>query len=190
VTLQAVNPYASTNPQTNTATLSATGQEKVKHGFAPLLEGFDFVPFNDVDAIRGAIGPSTCAVMLEPIQGEGGVRCPAPDFLTQVRAICDETGLLLIFDEIQVGMGRTGTLFAHEQEGVTPDVMTLAKALGGGIPIGAMCTTRALAERGVSLSSAISPKPSSAPSVATRFPSTATATLPLPTANMVVPGSP
>ena len=123
------------------ATLSATGQEKVKHGFAPLLDGFDFVPFNDVDAIRKAIGPSTCAVMLEPIQGEGGVRCPAPDFLKQVRTVCDEAGLLLIFDEIQTGMGRTGTLFAYEQFGVAPDIMTLAKALANGLPMGAMLAT-------------------------------------------------
>jgi acetylornithine aminotransferase len=123
------------------ATLSATGQEKVKHGFAPLLDGFDFVPFNDVDAIREAVGPSTCAVMLEPIQGEGGVRCPAPDFLKQVRTVCDEAGLLLIFDEIQTGMGRTGTLFAYEHFGVTPDIMTLAKALANGLPMGAMLAT-------------------------------------------------
>ena len=120
------------------ATLSATGQEKVKHGFDPLLDGFDFVPFDDVSAIRGSIGPETCAVLLEPIQGEGGVRCPAPDFLRKVRSLCDEAGLLLIFDEIQTGMGRTGTLFAYEHFGIAPDIMTLAKALANGLPMGAM----------------------------------------------------
>jgi acetylornithine aminotransferase len=127
------------------ATLSATGQEKVKHGFDPLLDGFDFVPFNDVDAIREKIGPATAAVMLEPIQGEGGVRCPDPDFLKQVRTVCDERGVLLILDEIQTGMGRTGTLFAYEQFGVAPDIMTLAKALANGLPMGAMLAREAVA---------------------------------------------
>jgi acetylornithine/N-succinyldiaminopimelate aminotransferase len=127
------------------ATLSATGQEKVKHGFEPLLEGFDFVPFDDVAAIRAAIGPTTCAILLEPIQGEGGVRCPAADFLKQVRALCDEAGLLLIFDEIQTGMGRTGTLFAYEHTGIAPDIMTLAKALANGLPMGAMLAREAVA---------------------------------------------
>ncbi len=120
------------------ATLSATGQNKVKQGFEPLLDGFDFVPFDDADALRAAVGASTCAVMLEPVQGEGGVRCPAPDYLKKVRALCDECGLLLIFDEIQTGMGRTGTLFAYEQFGIQPDIMTLAKALANGLPMGAM----------------------------------------------------
>ncbi|MFO7709536.1 MAG: aspartate aminotransferase family protein [Desulfobacterales bacterium] len=120
------------------ATLSATGQEKVKTGFAPLLEGFDFAPFDDIAAIRAKVGQATAAVMLEPIQGEGGVRCPRPEFLKQVRALCDEAGLLLIFDEIQTGMGRTGTMFAYEQFDVAPDIMTLAKALANGLPMGAM----------------------------------------------------
>jgi acetylornithine/N-succinyldiaminopimelate aminotransferase len=109
------------------ATLSATGQEKIKKGFDPILEGFDFVPFNDADALRAQIGPEHCAVLIEPIQGEGGVRYPESDYLKTVRRICDESGTLLIFDEIQTGMGRTGKLFAYEHFGVTPDIMTLAK---------------------------------------------------------------
>jgi acetylornithine/N-succinyldiaminopimelate aminotransferase len=120
------------------ATLSATGQEKIKKGFDPVLEGFDFVPFNDADALRSKIRPDTCAVMLEPVQGEGGVRCPDAGYLKAVRQICDESGTLLIFDEIQTGMGRTGRLFAYEHFGVEPDIMTLAKALANGLPIGAM----------------------------------------------------
>jgi acetylornithine/N-succinyldiaminopimelate aminotransferase len=127
------------------ATLSATGQDKVKQGFDPLLDGFDFVPFDDINALRARIGPATCAVLLEPIQGEGGVRCPAPEYLKQVRAICDEAGLLLIFDEIQTGMGRTGTLFAYEHSGVAPDIMTLAKALANGLPMGAMLARESVA---------------------------------------------
>ena len=120
------------------ATLSATGQEKVKHGFDPLLEGFDFAPFDDLAALRERIGPATCAVLLEPVQGEGGVRCPSPGYLQEVRALCDRAGVLLIFDEIQTGMGRTGTLFAYEHFGIAPDIMTLAKALANGLPMGAM----------------------------------------------------
>jgi len=120
------------------ATLSATGQDKIKKGFDPVLEGFDFVPFNDAAALRSKIRPDTCGVMLEPVQGEGGVRCPDSDYLKAVRQICDESGVLLIFDEIQTGMGRTGRLFAYEHFGVEPDVMTLAKALANGLPIGAM----------------------------------------------------
>ena len=120
------------------ATLSATGQEKIRKGFEPVLGGFDFVPFNDIDALRKKIGPDICAVILEPIQGEGGVRPPDKDYLRQVRDLCDETGTLLIFDEIQTGIGRTGKLFAHSHFGVTPDIMTLAKALANGLPMGAM----------------------------------------------------
>jgi len=127
------------------ATLSATGQEKIKKGFEPVLAGFDFVPFNDAKALRAQIGPSTCAVMLEPIQGEGGVRCPDENYLKTVRKICDETGTLLIFDEIQTGMGRTGQLFAYQHFGVEPDIMTLAKALANGLPIGAMLAKEKIA---------------------------------------------
>ena len=128
------------------ATLSATGQDKIKKGFEPVLEGFDHIPFNDIDALRKSIGPSTCAVLLEPIQGEGGVRCPDPDYLKAVRRLCDETGILLIFDEIQTGMGRTGKLFAYEHFGIEPDIMTLAKALANGLPIGAMLAREDVAE--------------------------------------------
>ncbi len=127
------------------ATLSATGQDKIKQGFEPVLEGFSFVPFNDIGALESAIDDRTCAVMLEPIQGEGGIRCPGPDYLQQVRRLCDQRGMLMILDEIQTGMGRTGTLFAHEQYGVTPDIMTLAKALANGLPIGAMLATERVA---------------------------------------------
>jgi acetylornithine/N-succinyldiaminopimelate aminotransferase len=128
------------------ATLSATGQEKIRNGFEPILEGFDYVPFNDIDALHKAINPSTCAVLLEPIQGEGGVRCPDPEYLRSVRRLCDEKDVLLIFDEIQTGMGRTGKLFAYEHFGVEPDIMTLAKALGNGLPIGAMLAKEVVAE--------------------------------------------
>jgi acetylornithine aminotransferase len=120
------------------ATVSATGQEKVQRFFDPLLHGFTHVPFNDIPALAAAITDDTCAVMLEPIQGEGGVNIPAPDYLARVRELCDRHNLLLILDEVQVGMGRTGKLFAHEYFGVSPDIMTLAKALAGGAPIGTM----------------------------------------------------
>ncbi len=127
------------------ATLSATGQEKIKKGFDPVLQGFDFVPFNDIEALRACISSTTCAVMLEPIQGEGGVRCPDEDYLKTVRQICNDTGALLIFDEIQTGMGRTGKLFAYQHFGIEPDVMTLAKALANGLPIGAMLARESIA---------------------------------------------
>jgi acetylornithine/N-succinyldiaminopimelate aminotransferase len=120
------------------ATLSATGQDKIKKGYDPLLAGFRFVSFNDAAALESAIDDTVCAVMLEPIQGEGGVVCPDPGYLKAVRKICDRKNLLLIFDEVQVGTGRTGKLFAYENFDVEPDIMTLAKALGNGLPIGAM----------------------------------------------------
>jgi acetylornithine aminotransferase len=126
------------------ATLSATGQDKVKDGFAPLLSGFSHVPYNDLDALADAIAPETGAIMIEPIQGEGGVRVPDEEYLQGVRNLCNEKSLLLIFDEVQTGMGRTGQLFAHQTFGVTPDIFSLAKALGNGVPIGAMgCTEEA-----------------------------------------------
>ncbi len=128
------------------ATLSATGQDKIKQGFDPLLEGFDFVPFNDIDSLEKMLGPEHCAVLLEPVQGEGGVICPDPSYLKSVRELCDKTGALLILDEIQTGLGRTGKLFAHEHFSITPDIMTLAKALGNGLPIGAMLATEKVAQ--------------------------------------------
>ena len=120
------------------ATLSATGQRKFHHGFEPLVGGFRYAPFDNARALEEAITEVTCAVMVEPIQGEGGVNCPSPEYLKALRTICDAHGLLLIFDEVQVGLGRTGTLFAYQHYGVEPDIMTLAKALAGGMPIGAM----------------------------------------------------
>ncbi|MCK4488335.1 MAG: aspartate aminotransferase family protein [Desulfobacterales bacterium] len=120
------------------ATLSATGQAEIQKGFEPLVEGFDIVPFNDLDAVQDVITGQTCAIMLEPIQGEGGVRCPASGYLEGLRNLCDQEGLLLVFDEVQTGMGRTGKLFAYEHFGMTPDIMTLAKALANGLPMGAM----------------------------------------------------
>lgn len=120
------------------ATLSATGQDKVKDGYNPLLEGFKFVPFNDLSSLEQAIDDSVCAVILEPIQCEGGIICPDKGYLKGLRELCDKRGLVLIFDEVQTGMGRTGKLFAYEHFGIKPDVMSLAKALGNGLPIGAM----------------------------------------------------
>jgi len=127
------------------AALSATGQDKIKQGFDPVLSGFDFVPFNDMAALENALTPETCGVMLEPVQGEGGVVCPAEGYLDAVRDFCDRHDLLLIFDEVQTGMGRTGKLFAHEHFKVAPDVMTLAKALANGFPMGAMLASERVA---------------------------------------------
>jgi predicted acetylornithine/succinylornithine family transaminase len=127
-------------------TVSATGTAAYWKGFEPLVPGIRFAPWGDLDRVRDLLSERTAAIIVEPIQGEGGVRTPPPGFLAGLRRLADDNGCLLVFDEIQVGMGRTGTLFAHEQEGAIPDVMTLAKALGGGMPIGAMCTTRELGE--------------------------------------------
>ncbi len=128
------------------ATLTATGQDKIKEGFYPLLDGFSYVAFNDIEALKNEIDDSVCAVMLEPVQGEGGIIPADQTYLKAVRQLCDEAGCLLIFDEIQCGMGRCGTMFAHEIYGVTPDIMTLAKALGNGLPIGAMLATQNAAD--------------------------------------------
>lgn len=119
------------------ATITATGQAKYQQGFEPLPPGFKYVPFNDLNALKAAVGPNTCAVMLEPVQGEGGVNAADPGYLQGVRKLCSEKELLLIFDEVQCGLGRTGKLLAHQHYGVDPDIFTLAKALGGGFPIGA-----------------------------------------------------
>jgi len=128
------------------ATLTATGQEKFHKGYEPLMPGFKYIPFNDIGAVKSGINSKTCAVMLEPIQGEGGVNCPSEGYLKALREICDERGVLLIFDEVQVGMGRTGKLFAYEHEGVEPDMLTLAKSLAGGVPIGALLIKKGIAE--------------------------------------------
>ena len=120
------------------ASLSATGQEKLKEGFKPLVPGFKHVPFNDIDALKKAVTKNTCAVILEPIQGEGGIKIPSSNYLKQVRELCDKQELLLILDEIQTGIGRTGALFAYEHFDMEPDIITLAKGLGGGAPIGAI----------------------------------------------------
>lgn len=120
------------------AAVTATGTDRYKAPFGPLPPGFIVVPFDDVDALRAAVTPKTCAIMLEPIQGEGGVNVPADDYLPAVRRLCDEQRILLVLDEIQTGVGRTGTLWAYEQYGVQPEIMTLAKGLAGGVPIGAI----------------------------------------------------
>lgn len=128
------------------ATLSATGQAKVREDFEPLLEGFRFVPFNDLQALEAAVTERTCAVLVEPIQGEGGVIVPDEGYLPGLRRLCDARDLLLVYDEIQTGFGRTGHLFAYEAFGAPPHIMTVAKSLGGGVPIGAMLTTDDLAQ--------------------------------------------
>jgi acetylornithine/N-succinyldiaminopimelate aminotransferase len=123
------------------ATIAAGGQKKYLDGFGPKVEGFDQVPFCDLSQVKQAIGPDTAGILIEPIQGEGGVRVVAPETLRALRELCDAHGLLLLFDEVQCGMGRTGKLFAHEWSGITPDIMAIAKALGGGFPVGACLAT-------------------------------------------------
>jgi predicted acetylornithine/succinylornithine family transaminase len=126
--------------------LSATGQEKFWQGFEPLLPGFVFVPFNDLAALQAAMDDTVCAVLLEPVQGEGGVNLAGEGYLTAVWQLCNQKDILLVFDEVQCGLGRTGKLFAHEHFGVTPDIMVLAKALAGGLPMGALLATEEAAQ--------------------------------------------
>ena len=123
------------------AAIAATGNKKYLDGFGPPVEGFDQVPFADLDATKKAVGPATAAILIEPIMGEGGVRVVPHTFLRALRKLCDDHGLLLIFDEIQTGIGRTGDLFCYQHTGVTPDIMSIAKALGGGFPVGACLAT-------------------------------------------------
>ena len=120
------------------ATLAATGNAHYLEGFGPVVDGFDHVPFNNMNAVRNAIGPGTCGIIVEPVQGEGGVRPADMQFLRDLRAVCDEYGIILGMDEVQSGMGRTGKLFAHEWSGIAPDVMSSAKGIGGGFPLGAV----------------------------------------------------
>ncbi|MFS8367107.1 aspartate aminotransferase family protein [Acetobacter oryzifermentans] len=128
------------------AMLSATGNPKYLEGFGEPVKGFLHVPFNDIEAVKAAITPNTAAVMLEPIQGESGIKVASPEYLQALRALCDETGVLLALDEVQCGVGRTGRLFAHEWAGIKPDIISTAKGLGGGFPIGAILTTETIAK--------------------------------------------
>jgi len=128
------------------ATLAAGGQKKYLEGFGPVVEGFDQVPFGDYEAVKRAITAETAAILIEPIMGEGGVRVVEPSFLRALRELCDQRGLLLVLDEVQTGMGRTGELFAYQRAGVEPDIMGLAKALGGGFPVGACLATQEAAK--------------------------------------------
>jgi acetylornithine/N-succinyldiaminopimelate aminotransferase len=132
------------------ATIAAGGQKKYLEGFGPKVEGFDQVPFDDDEALKAAITPETAAIMIEPIQGEGGIRPVPPSRLRALRQLCDEHGLLLIFDEIQTGVGRTGKFFAHEWSGISPDIMSIAKGIGGGFPMGA-CLATANAAKGMTV---------------------------------------
>ncbi|MFH1562982.1 MAG: acetylornithine transaminase [Nitrospirota bacterium] len=128
------------------ATLSATGQEKIHKGFEPLVQGFKYVPFNDLEEVEKAITPSTCAILVEPIQGEGGVNVADLGYLKGLRALCDEHKILLILDEVQTGMGRCGKMFGYEHYGIIPDIITMAKWLGSGVPIGAMLAKPQIAD--------------------------------------------
>ncbi len=128
------------------ATIAAGGNAKYLEGFGPPVEGFDHVPFGDLAAVEQAIGPETAAIMIEPAQGEGGINVASTEFLQALRALCDKHGLLLIFDEVQCGMGRTGKLFAYEWAGITPDLMPIAKGIGGGFPLGALLATEEAAK--------------------------------------------
>lgn len=128
------------------ATIAAGGNEKYLEGFGPAMPGFDQVPFGDLEAVKAAIGPETGAILVEPVQGEGGVRSPSWSFLRALRQLCDEHGLLLVLDEVQSGVGRTGKLFAHEWAGITPDIMAIAKGIGGGFPVGACLATEEAAK--------------------------------------------
>jgi acetylornithine/N-succinyldiaminopimelate aminotransferase len=128
------------------ATLAATGNAKYLEGFGPVVEGFDQVPFNNMNAVRDAVGPATAGIIVEPVQGEGGVRPADMQFLRDLRTVCDEYGIILGMDEVQSGMGRTGKLFAHEWAGITPDVMSVAKGIGGGFPLGGVLAKEQFAQ--------------------------------------------
>lgn len=128
------------------ATLTATGQDKVKTGFSPLPDGFVYAEYNNIESVKKALSPHTCGVMLEPVQGEGGVYPMTAEFAAELKAFCEANDLLLIFDEIQCGMARTGTVFAYEQYGIKPDIVTMAKALGGGLPLGAFIASEKVAQ--------------------------------------------
>ena len=151
--------HATGNPQRNTlicfnnafhgrtlGTISATNQEKMRDGFEPLLSGFAYAPFDDLEAARALVNEATAGFLVEPVQGEGGIRPASPEFLKGLRAICDEHGLMLILDEVQAGVARTGKLYAHEHYGITPDIMASAKGIGGGFPMGACLATENAAQ--------------------------------------------
>lgn len=128
------------------AAINAGGNEKYLEGFGPRMEGFAQVALNDLEAVKKAVGPNTAAILIEPLQGESGIHAATPEFLRALRKLCDDTGTLLVFDEIQTGVGRTGKFFAYEHVGVTPDIMTVAKGIGGGFPLGAVLATKEAAD--------------------------------------------